>query len=438
MPAPASGPATAAGARGDRLPEGYRAGSRGLRRASLATFLAGVATFAMLYEPQVLLPELTRSFGVSPGAATLAVSVSTAGLAVGLLVLGPVSDRYGRTPLLRAGLAVSVVLAALLAVVPTWELLLVVRALQGLALAGLPAVGVAYLREELHSSVSSRAIGLYVGGTALDGLSGRVLGGLLADLGGWRTTMAGIAALSAMCAVAVWVLLPPSRRFRPVPRTGRLARQLAAAFTDPVLVGLYAVAALLMGGFVAVYNAATFRLEGPPYALAPSVAGLVFLTYLLGSVSSPAAGALAGRWSPRLVVPLAVGVMLGGVVLTLAAPLWAFVAGLCVLTAGFFAAHGVASSWVATRAAYGERAVGQAASLYSFWYYAGSSVAGTVAGRAWATGGWPAVVWLTGGTSAAALVLTVVLGRTRALSPPLGPAAGARRERASGGEQPGP
>jgi YNFM family putative membrane transporter len=402
----------------ERLPEGHRAGSPAQRRASLAMFLAGLAVFAMLYEPQVLLPELTRAFGVGPGAATLAVSVATAGLALGLLVLGPVSDRRGRTKILRTSLVVSVLLAALLAVVPTWELLLVVRAVQGFALAGLPAVGVAYLREELHPSVSSRAIGLYVGGTAIGGLSGRVLGGFLADLGGWRTTMAGIAVLAAACVAAVWVLLPASRRFRPVPRTGRLLRQLAAAFTDPVLVGLYAVAALLMGGFVAVYNAATFRLEAAPYALAPSVAGLVFLAYLLGSASSPAAGALADRWSPRLVVPLAAAVMLGGVLLTLAAPLWLFVVGLCVLTTGFFAAHGVASSWVATRAAYGARAVGQAASLYSFWYYVGSSVGGTVAGRAWATGGWPAVVWLAGGTSAAALVLTVVLGRTRALAPP--------------------
>jgi YNFM family putative membrane transporter len=399
------------------LPEGHRAGSRELRRASVAVFLSGLAVFAMLYEPQVLLPELTRAFGVGPGAATLAVSVATGGLALGLLVLGPVSDRRGRTGLLRAGLAVSVLLAAVLAVVPTWELLLVVRGLQGFALAGLPAVGVAYLREELHASVSSRAIGLYVGGTAIGGLSGRVLGGLLADLGGWRLTAAGIAVLSAACAVAVWVLLPASRRFRPVRRTGPLVRQLAAAFTDPVLVGLYAVAALLMGGFVAVYNAATFRLEAPPYALAPSVAGLVFLAYLLGSVSSPAAGALADRWSPRLVVPLAVAVMLGGIVLTLAAPLWLFVAGLCVLTAGFFAAHGVASSWVATRAAYGGRAVGQAASLYSFWYYVGSSVGGTLAGRAWAAGGWSAVVWLAGGAGAVAAVLAVVLGRTRALTP---------------------
>jgi YNFM family putative membrane transporter len=146
------------------------------------------------------------------------------------------------------------------------------------------------------------------------------------------------------------------------------------------------------------------------------VASLVFLSYLLGSAASPAAGWLAGRSSPRAVVPVSVAVMGAGLALTLAAPLGLFVAGVAVVTVGFFAAHGVASGWVATRAALGGRPVGQAASLYSFWYYAGSSVGGTVAGRSWDGGGWPAVVLLTGSMTAGALVLTLVLGRTRRLA----------------------
>jgi MFS transporter, YNFM family, putative membrane transport protein len=397
------------------VPEGYRAGEAGFRRASMAIFAAGVAVFAMLYEPQVLLPELARAFDVSPAASTLAISGATAGLAVGLLVLGPLSDRRGRTAILHGSLAVSAGLAVLLAVAPAWPVLLVLRVVQGFALAGLPAVAVAYLREELHPSVSSRAIGLFVSGNAIGGLTGRLLGGLLVDLGGWRTATAGIAALGIGCAVVVRVLLPPSRRFAPVPHDRPLARQLADAVTDPVLLGLYAVAALLMGGFVAVYNAATFRLEAPPYALPPTLAALVFVTYLLGSVSSAAAGELAGRVGRRPVVPLAVATMAGGVALTLARPLPVFIAGLCVLTVGFFAAHSVASGWVAVRAAAGGRPVGQAASLYSFWYYLGSSVGGTLAGRAWDGTGWPAVAALAGGLSAGALVLAVVLGRTRVL-----------------------
>ena len=397
------------------LPEGHRAGERGLHRASTAVFLAGLAVFAMLYEPQALLPELTRAFAVSPGQSTLAISVATAALAVGLLVLGPLSDRRGRTTILQASLAAAAVLAVAIALAPSWELLLVLRGLQGFALAGLPAVAVAYLREELHPSVTSRAIGLFISGNAIGGLTGRLLGGVLTEVGGWRAAMGGVAVLGMCCAVAVRVLLPRSRRFVRVPAEGALLRQLARAFTDPALLALYGLAALLMGGFVAVYNAGTFRLEAPPYLLSPAVASLVFLAYLLGSVSSPAAGLLADRLGRRLVVPLSLVVMGGGIALTLAAPLALVVAGLCVMTVGFFAAHAVASGWVAARAALGGRAVGQATSLYSFWYYVGSSVGGTVAGAAWADGGWGAVAWLAGGCTAGALVLSLLLGRTRSL-----------------------
>jgi YNFM family putative membrane transporter len=395
--------------------EGHRAGEPALRRAATAVFLAGLAVFATLYAPQALLPELSRAFDVSPAASTLAISISTGALAVGLLVLGPLSDRRGRTGILHASLAAAAVLAVLLALTPAWWALLVLRALQGFALAGLPAVAVAYLREELHPSVSSRAIGLYVSGTAIGGLTGRLLTGVLTGLGGWRTALAGTAVLAVACAVAVRVLLPPSHRFSRVPREGRLLRQLAAGFTDPALLALYGMAALLMGGFVAVYNAGTFRLESAPYSLTPALASLVFLAYLLGSASSPTAGWLADRLSRRLVVPLAVLVMGAGIALTLLGPLWCFVLGLCVLTVGFFAAHGVASGWVAVRAQLGGRAVGQAASLYSFWYYVGSSVGGTLAGRAWQDAGWPGVAVLAGVCTGAALLLTLLLGRTRSL-----------------------
>jgi YNFM family putative membrane transporter len=396
---------------------GHRTGEPAFRRAAVAVFLAGVAVFSSLYAPQALLPELARSFAVSPASATLSISVSTAALAVGLLVLGPLSDRRGRTGILHASLAASAVLGVLIAAAPAWPVLLVLRGLQGFALAGLPAVAVAYLREELHPAVSARAVGLYVSGTAIGGLSGRLVTGFLTELGGWRTALGGAAVLAVVCAVAVRLLLPGSRRFTPVVREGRLLRQLARAFTDPALLALYGTAALLMGGFVAVYNAVTFRLEAAPYALTPALAGLVFLAYLLGSASSPVAGSLADRFGRRLVVPGAVVVMAAGIALTIAAPLWCVVLGLCVLTAGFFAAHGVASGWVAVRAQLGGRAVGQAASLYSFWYYVGSSVGGTLAGRAWQGAGWSGVVLLSGGCIAGGLVLTVLLGRTRALTP---------------------
>jgi YNFM family putative membrane transporter len=390
--------------------DGYRLGDPGYRRVSVALFSAGMATFALLYSTQPLLPELASAFSVSAAQSALSVSLSTVGLGLALLVAGPVSEVVGRTRLIHLSLCTSAVVALLCALSPGWTALLVLRTLLGVTLAGLPAVAVAYLREEVHEDSSARATGLYIGGTALGGMVGRLLAGGLADLGGWRTALAGIGLLALACAALTRWLLPASRHFVAEPArprdllatTGRLVR-------DPALLALYGIGAALMGAFVAVYNAMCFRLAAAPYALSLGVAGLVFCVYPLGSLSSAYAGRLADRHGRRAVVPAACAVTAAGVLATLAHPLPVVVCGLAVLTAGFFAAHGVASGWVTTRAHLGAGGTGQAASLYLFAYYLGSSVFGGVAGTAWGAGGWPPVVVL-------ALVLVLVgLGLSLAL-----------------------
>lgn len=410
---------------GEPLPEPLGATDPRARRASLALFLAGVVVFASLYATQPLLPELSRRFEVSPASSALTVSLSTLGLAVGLLVGGPLSERVGRTPLVHLSLAAASVLGLLCALSPTWSMLLVGRAAQGVALAGLPAVGVAYLAEELHPQVAGRATGLYIGGNAIGGMLGRLISGALDDIGGWRLAVGGIAVLALGCTVAVALLLPPSRRFRPaLSGWAVMATNTRRILSDPVLVGLYALAALLMGAFVAVFNALSFRLEAPPYALSAAAAGLVFLVYALGSVGSAVAGRLADRFGRRPVVPVAVLVMLAGLTLTALSPLVGVIAGLAVMTVGFFAAHGVASGWVAARASLGGRATAQAAAAYLFAYYAGSSIGGSVVGGAWSAAGWTGVLLLTGALVVAALIVTLVLARSTSLlktgNPPVG------------------
>ena len=402
----------------DDRQETYRAQDPRAHRASLALFLAGVAVFASLYATQPLLPELSRSFEVTPAQSGLSVSLTTFGLAVGLVVAGPLSERFGRTRLVHLSLFAAAVLGLLCAVSPTWSLLLAGRTLLGFALAGLPAVGVAYLNEELHPEVAGRAIGFYIGGNALGGMLGRLVAGVLDDLGGWRLAVGGIGGLTAVCAVAALIVLPASRRFVPGRSgLGAVLGNTRRVLSDPVLVGLYALAALLMGAFVAVFNALGFRLQAPPYVLSSTLAGLVFVVYALGSVSSTLAGQLADRYGRRPVVPVAVLVMLTGLIATVAGPLPALIAGLAVMTIGFFAAHGVASGWVAARAAAGGRATAPAASTYLICYYVGSSAGGTAVGRAWSSQGWPGVLLLTGALVVAALVVSLLLARSTSLLP---------------------
>src|SRR3954452_22040084 len=296
-------------AHGGAVQEGYRVGEPGYRRITVALFAAGVATFALLYSTQALLPDLARAFGISAAQSTLSLSVTTVGLGVALLVAGPLSEVLGRTRLIHLSLGVSAVVALGCAAAPGWHVLLGLRLVQGITLAGLPAVATAYLREELHPGTHARAAGLYIGGTALGGMTGRLVGRLVAggvaDVLDWRWALAAIAVVGLACAVVVRLLLPASRNFRAAPaRADHLVEMTKRALSDRGLLALYAIGACSMGAFVAVYNAMGFRLTSAPFSLGLGAAGLVFLVYPIGSVSSAVAGRLADRFGRRSVVPI--------------------------------------------------------------------------------------------------------------------------------------
>lgn len=385
---------------------GYEPGDPAYRRVTAALFLAGVATFATIYCTQPLLAVLAAEFRVSPATATLSVSVTTISLGVALLFAGPLSDAVGRTRLMIASLAASGLACLACAFVTDWAHMLLLRGAVGVLVAGLPAVATAYLREEIHHHWASAATGLYIGGTAIGGMAGRLITGFLATRFDWRTAVAGIGVLGLAVAAAVALILPRSRHFHASALHHRALRANARRMLlDRGLLTLYAIGFCSMGAFVATFNALSFRLAAPPFSLTPATMSLLFLTYAVGSFASTWAGRLATRRGSRAVVPWALAVEGAGIALTLSDALAAVVVGVAVLSVGFFAAHGVTSAWVTARASRKGPGTGQAGALYLFGYYLGSSAIGALAGVAWSAAGWPAVVALAGGTVACGVLL---------------------------------
>ncbi|WP_107771293.1 MFS transporter [Nocardioides sediminis] len=376
--------------------EGYLPGTADYRRVVVALFAAGVVTFELLYSTQAILPALASRFEVSTTEATLTVSLTTLSLGLAMLVVGPLSDVVGRTRLIHLSMLLSTACAIGCALAPSWTALLVLRCLMGVALAGLPAAATAYLREELHSSTQARAAGLYIGGTALGGMTGRLLTGYAADLGDWRWALTSAAVLAAACALVVRRLLPASRNFVAAPTGARpMLRMARRAVSDPALLGLYAIGGCAFGAMVAMLNVVTFRLEGPPFGLGLGAASLVFLVYPLGAASAASFGRLADRFGRRAVLPVGAVVAASGALLTLSTSLVVLVGGLSLLAIGFFGLHGVASGWVPARAHAGGVSAGQAASLYTFTYYLGAAVFGSLGAAAWTGAGWTGVVAVT-------------------------------------------
>ncbi len=377
------------------------------RAANLALFCAGFITFVTLYDIQPLLPLFTFEFKISPAISSLTLSVSTGTLAVGLLFSGITSDSIGRKPLMVTSLIFSSLLAIATFFSEGLLQLLLIRFAQGAVLAGVPSVAMAYLGEEMDSSAIASAMGLYISGNAVGGMSGRVITAIMADYMPWRTAIGIIGLVSLLLSLWFIKLLPPSARFQ------KKSLNLATFFPsllyhlkDPGMLFLFGTAFLCMGGFISLYNYIGFRLLADPYYLSQSVISLIFLVYFLGSLSSALMGRLIQRFGRRTVIRSAIGSMGFGAILTLPDSIICIVAGIALFTCGFFGIHSIASGWVSRRATT-YRA--QATSIYLFSYYLGSSISGTLGGFFWITYGWPGISLMICLLLAAALVFTEFL-----------------------------
>ncbi|GKV92794.1 MFS transporter [Pectobacterium aroidearum] len=358
-------------------------------RVTLALFSAGLATFALLYCVQPLLPVLSQDFGISPATSSLSLSVSTVMLAFGLLFTGPLSDTIGRKNVMVVSLMLAALCTVICAFMTSWNGILIMRAMIGLSLSGVAAVAMSYLSEEIHPSVLAFSMGLYISGNSIGGMSGRLVSGVLTDYFPWRVAIGTIGVLALIAAITFWRILPESRHFRPGslrPKTLLLNSKLH--WRDAGLPLLFLQGFLLMGAFVTLFNYIGYRLLAPPYLLSQAVVGLLSVVYLTGSYSSPKAGALTARYGRGPVLSISILLMLTGLGITALTPVFAIFGGMMLFTAGFFAAHSVASSWIGQRA---RRAKGQASSMYLFSYYLGSSLAGTLGGFFWHSFGWTGI-----------------------------------------------
>jgi DHA1 family bicyclomycin/chloramphenicol resistance-like MFS transporter len=261
-----------------------------------------------LYLP--VLPELTRDLGTSTSIAQLTITGCLFGLAIGQLVAGPLSDRYGRRRPLVVGLVAFVVTSGLCALSPSIHTLVLARFGQGLA----AAVGIViaqasgrdlYSGQRLLSYYSQLAV---LGGLAA--ITGPVIGSQVARVSNWRGMFVLLAAVGTVLLVSsilvVRETLPLERRAEP--GVVVLLRRFQGLFSDRLFVG----AVITMGGVqtavFAFLAGATFILQ-ETYGLSPQQYAVVFAGTAVGFMSFGFLSArLAARWSELFTLGLGLGV----------------------------------------------------------------------------------------------------------------------------------
>lgn len=354
-------------------------------RAMVAMLFVGLAIFSGLYSTQAMLPTFVEVLGFTPTEAALTVSAATGALALCIVPLSILSERFGRGRLLVISAVLATILAFAVPLVGENVLAIIaVRALQGAVLAGAPAVAMAWLSEELDEDILPRAMGLYIAGNTLGGISGRLIPTGLLDFTGWRGALLGSAAVSAIFAILFVILLPKQENFRPKKLHFKAEiRAMINHWRNLELGLLFLFAFLGMGAFVSMYNFITFRLIHH-FGLPVTLTGLVFLMYLAGTWSSARVGTIINKYGHGKTFVVSAVLYALGIVMTLG-PLPVLLAGMFIFTAGFFAAHSTASGWVGQAAATNRA---EASSMYLLCYYAGSSAVGAASGLVFEATSW--------------------------------------------------
>jgi YNFM family putative membrane transporter len=358
------------------------------RKAIITLFVGTVTVISDIYVAQPILPLLSNDFNVSHATASLSVSLNILALSLALLVYGPLSDRIGRKPVMVATGFLLSIPTALIAFTHDFNIFLMLRVIQGLLVAGIAAIAMAYISEEFPSAIVGRVMGIYVGSMITAGFFGRVSSGVIAGFFSWRATFFCFSLMNIAGAWSMHRYLPPSSRFRGNMSFRESYAGLLAHLNNRRIVGACIIGFLLFFTFMGIFTYITFHLSAPPFSLSTTALGLIFFVYI-GGVVSPIAGSLSGRLGRRKVIGFGLSTAAAGILLTLSGSLPVVIFGMLLLCAGLFTTQPASSALVSDNA---KIAKGSATSLYLFFYYIGGSIGAILPGYFWHTFGWPGVV----------------------------------------------
>lgn len=371
-------------------------------RITSALCLGSFMVFANLYITQPLLPMLAEHFQVSELLASYSLTFSTLTLGVALLVYAPLSDAIGRRSLLLGSMFGVVLCALVLSQVNDYHWLLALRAIQGLLLAGLPAVALAYMADEFEPDALLSSVGLYIAANSLGGIAGRLLGGFAGEYLGWQDAFLWMGLLGLGLWLLVWWLLPRQQNFQPQPLAiGRITQQFGRHLSNPWLVPAFIVGGLNFFVFVNQFSFITFVLEDQPYHLSSQFLGMLFLTYLSGTLASGLSGRFTRRFGQPICMAIGSSLLMVGSLVTLFDSLMVKILGLLINSFGFFFAHSAASGYVSQTARY---AKASASALYLLAYYLGASTGGLYLNLFWVWDHWTGVIL------GSLLILTITVG----------------------------
>lgn len=348
-----------------------------------ATVLFSLATCAVvnIYYTQAIVASLMVHFSVSPEAASAAYTVASISYAIALFFCGWLARRFGAKRTM-VGSAMALGLVALIPV-SAYESYLLVRMLQGVFAAGIPAIGMAYVHNAYDRPEPLHAI--FVAGLLFGAMSARVLGGIGAHYLGVQGLHMSLLILTGLVAVVAAFILPKDRHARQSDRLFDLLREASAPSTRFGAVTAF----MFFAAFTAIYNTVGFELVAT-FGLNDLEIGLVFTVGIAGVAASQVMPGIGQRHGVHAVVALLYLFAIVAAIALAVKSLLTILVGLACLNFAVFGIHSTVSQQTAALAEHKEPAM----SLYMICYFLGGTAGAGIAGVLYPAYGWYAVLGL--------------------------------------------
>jgi DHA1 family bicyclomycin/chloramphenicol resistance-like MFS transporter len=359
-------------------------------------------------------PEMGRTLRASDSAVQLSMTSFLAGLVIGQLLIGPLSDRLGRRRLLIPGTALFAVLSLACAVAPTVEVLTAARFLQGVAGAAGMVLARAVLTDRFHGPELPRYFSLLTMVLGAAPVVAPVIGGAVLSAGSWRAVFVALALFGALLFLAVLrgvpESLPPQRRHQ-----GGVAgtfRAMGRLLGHRAFLG-YALTLGCAGAALFACIAGSSFVFQEVYGTSAGLYSLIFATNACGMLLAGALfGALARRLGPGTLLTASVVIALAAVLLQV----------LLLVTVGgglvgtwvtlFFAAFGIGGIFPATMSSgqsLGREASGAASALLGGTQFLFGALASPLVGAFGTASAMPMAVTMLGALLCAALCLVFLV-----------------------------
>jgi len=257
-------------------------------------------------------PLIAQSLGSSPGAAQHSVTTYLLGLAIGQLIWGPVSDRYGRKPVLLAGLGLFLASSVCGAAADTVQEVVLLRFAQGAGMSSGPVVARSIVRDLYAREQAAHLLARMMAVFGVVPVAAPLLGGQAVALGGWPAVFWLFAAIALVMLAAVGLgLQETAPAERPSIAPARIAASYALLFGDTRFRASLATMLLAQLGIIAFVSSSSLAMAQALH-LTPTAFSLLFAAIMLGQIT----GGITGS---RLVARLGIGRMVRlGAALTLA------------------------------------------------------------------------------------------------------------------------